>query len=575
MDLTQTNSGIDKFLLLIQRRAWLVGTVIACVLTTLLAFIHALPNLYQSKATIAVEARQVSRDVVPSNAIWGAEGRVRVLGQKILSRTRLSQLAIQFSLYPELARQPEAKFDLVDAMRGNIGLQVHGDGSDADPNITFDVSFLGTNPEKVQQVADALALFFIDENVKEKKNQTTGTAEFLRGQLKETQAKLEVQERALAEYKQRNIEELPEHLASNLGQLDQLRGELSAGTTALASAQQRLEVVSQRLALVNSRSNGSSEEVAVSNGQAVGENQNDPLRDPSIAMAVSAHTQLATLKTRLEGMKVNLSDKHPDVIQLRREIASLEEKIKTLPPMPFVPLNALDDKHSAASMSTPQVINVAAESARRASELVSLQTERTTLETEIGRRTLEVSRLKKEIAAFQERVERTPQRDQELQKLTRDYTTTHEFYLSLLKRLDDVMLAGNLEESPQAEKFHMLEPARVPEDPIGPRRKLLSIAALIVSLGVAFVVVLLREATTPVFHTIEELRAFTTVEILGSVPQIATQKEWKRQRVRHGLRLVSLGIVLFTLATVAQNVAAGNMKVARALSRSSGGMQTR
>jgi len=137
------------------------------------------------------------------------------------------------------------------------------------------------------------------------------------------------------------------------------------------------------------------------------------------------------------------------------------------------------------------------------------------------------------------------------------------------------MLAGNLEESPQAEKFQVLEPARIPQDPIGPRRKLLSVAALIVSLGVALVAVFFCEVMTPVFHTIEELRAFTTVEILGSVPRITTQKEWIRQCLRQGIGVVSLGVVLFTLAIVAQNVAIGNTKVARLLSSSSGGIQTR
>lgn len=585
MDLTSSNSTVDNFLRIIQRNAWLVGVVISCVLTTLLAFIHALPNLYQSSASIAVEARQISKEVVPSQSLLGAEGRVRVLSQKILSRARLSQLATQFDLYPELARKSEVALDVVDTIRSDIGFQVHGDGSDADPNITFDVSFSGTSREKVQQVADALALFFIDENVKDKKNQTLGTTEFLRSQLKETQAKLEVQERTLAEYKQRNIEELPEHLTSNLGQLDKLRGELSAASTALTTAQQRQEVVYRRLMIANSRT---ADGLQVPTGGertspkeiSVGGIQNDPLRDPSVALAVSTHVQLQTLKARLEGQKINLSDKHPDVIQTRKEIASLEEKIRTLPPVPALPVLPLtsgegNNGATSAAVSPAQMINVAAESARRATELVSLQAEQTTLETEVGRRTLEISRLQKEIAAYQERVERTPQRDQELQKLTRDYTTTHDLYLSLLKRLDTVMLAGNLEDSPQAEKFQVLEPARLPDDPIGPRRKLLSMAALIISLGAALVAVLFREVTTPVFHSIEELRAFTTIEILGSIPKIATQKEWVRQRVRQGIGLVSLCIVLFTLATAAQSIATGNTFVARALSRSNVGMKNR
>ncbi len=585
MNPTPSNFSLDNVLRTLQRHVWLGGIIVACVLTTLLAFIHALPSLYQSSASIAVEARQISTEVVPTNHTMGAEGRVRILSQKILSRDRLNQLATQFSLYPELARKPGVSFELVDAIRGDIGLQVHGDGSEAAPNITFDVSFIGTSPETVQQIADALALFYIDENVKERKTQTAGTVEFLRTQLKETQAKLEVQERTLAEYKQRNIEELPEHLDSNLAQLDLLRGELSATSTSLAAAQQRKDIIGRRLQSMTNRagsespSSSSKSNATSASGKNTKGNPSDATLDPAMSMAVTVHTQLGVLRTRLEGLKVHFSDKHPDVVQTRKEIAALEEKIKTLPPVPALPKFSSSvaeegDGASSTALHPSHIISIAAESARRATELASLQAEHTTLEAEIGRRTLEIGRLKKEIAAYQARVERTPQRDQELQKLTRDYTTAHELYLSLLKRLDETMLASSLEESPQAEKFQVLEPARIPEDPIGPRRKLLSVAALIASLGFAFVIILARELMTPVFHSIEELRSFTTVEILGSVPRITTQKEWMRQRFRQGIGLVSLGIVLLTLATVAQSAATENIKVARALSRA-GGMKAR
>ncbi len=219
-----SNFTIQSAMDMLRRHALLVGVVFTTALVPLLAFIHALPNVYTSTASIAVKEQQISTDVVPSAMTMGTEGRLRVLTQRILSRSRLNQLAEQFELYPDLKRERQANQTVAKALRSDIGLQVRNEGtSSEDATITFDISYRGTDPEKVRQVADSLALFFIEENKKDRRDQVAGTTDFLRSQLKETQEKLEAQERRVAEYKRRHIEELPEQLATNLVTLSQLK----------------------------------------------------------------------------------------------------------------------------------------------------------------------------------------------------------------------------------------------------------------------------------------------------------------------------------------------------------------
>jgi len=94
-------------------------------------------------------------------------------------------------------------------------------------------------------------------------------------------------------------------------------------------------------------------------------------------------------------------------------------------------------------------------------------------------------------------------------------------------------------------------------------------------LAAAGVAVLFREVVNPVFHKIEELRAFTTVEILGSIPQIVTETEWARQRTRQLLGGVALLAVICGLGALSHTMAKGQNQVAKALSQSSGGIQLR
>ena len=563
---------------ILRRHAQLVGVVFTTALVPLLAFIHALPNVYTSTASIAVKEQQISTDVVPSAMTMGTEGRLRVLTQRILSRSRLNQIAEQFELYPELKRERQANQTVAKALRSDIGLQVRNEGtSSEDATITFDISYRGTDPEKVRQVADSLALFFIEENKKDRRDQVAGTTDFLRSQLKETQEKLEAQERSVAEYKRRHIEELPEQLATNLVTLSQLKVQADVLSSQVATAQERREILNRRLAMINTKPVGGPVlMIAGDRGASFGGSGNTEENTPSnLGTGATLIGELETSKGRLAQLLVRFSEKHPDVLQLRKEVAALEQKIasQVVERQARVTTTIPSAAQSLPTSSPAQVVSAAAESARRATELTNLQTEYSGLDLEIQRKGAELARLRQEISAYQARVENGPKRDQELQTLNRDYSSTHELYLSLLKRLGTATLAGNLDQSQHGENFAIIEPALYPQDPAGPRRRLLSLGAIVLSLGAALVTVLFREVINPAFHKIEELRAFTTVEILGSVPQIATEAEWARQRTRRCVGGVALLTVICGLGMFSHTLGKGHSQVAKALSQSNGGIQ--
>ena len=480
METVSANTILQSFFELLRRQMLLGGAVFCVLLTTLIAFIYALPNVYVSTASIAVQAPKVSTSLIPSPITMGTEGRLQVLSQRILNRSRLTQIAEQSGLYSDLIRRRESGPVIVKAVRNDIGLNVrHNSSSSDDTSLTFDVSYRGTDPEKVRQVADTLALFFVEENRKDRQEYVTGTTDFLRSQLKETKDKLEAQEKQVAEYKQRYVEELPEHLAANLATLGQLRAQLETLASSTQAARERREILSQRLAIVSKPVEGMA---ALGGGSAAGSNSlgRDGFDSGSGGTVLS---ELEAVKARLAQLLVRFSDKHPDVLQARREIVALEQKLASQGNVPLAPTrpNSSGASSMPANVSPAQMVSAAAESARRTTELTNLQTEFATLELEIQRKNTELARFRKEIALYQERVENAPKRDQELQKLNRDYASTHELYLSLLKRLDGATLAGNLDRSQQGEHFAVVEPAVLPLDPSGPRRRLLSLGAVIIS----------------------------------------------------------------------------------------------
>jgi hypothetical protein len=158
--------------------------------------------------------------------------------------------------------------------------------------------------------------------------------------------------------------------------------------------------------------------------------------------------------------------------------------------------------------------------------------------------------LRDQIAVYQARVDRVPQREQELQELSRNYTATKELYSSLLKRSEDAELTGTLEHR-KGEQVRMLDPATTPTQPAAPNRIRLVMFGAVLALAAAAVVTMVAERVQAVFHTTDELRGFTRVPVLASIPLIVTRADLVRRCLRSSFLTASalLGLALVIVAS--------------------------
>jgi hypothetical protein len=104
--------------------------------------------------------------------------------------------------------------------------------------------------------------------------------------------------------------------------------------------------------------------------------------------------------------------------------------------------------------------------------------------------------------------------------LKRDYGTAKESYDSLQKRHEEAQLAARLEQSRNAESFRVLDSAVVPTSPAAPNRMRLLIMAVFFAFAGAVGAMILAEHLDTSFHTVGELRLFTTVPVLASIPYV-------------------------------------------------------
>ena len=275
----------------------------------------------------------------------------------------------------------------------------------------------------------------------------------------------------------------------------------------------------------------------------------------STGVAARPSARLVQMKDELIRLRSQFSERYPDVIQLKEQIAALERELaetKSTEPKP--------DEKSATEQATSPAGPVSPYVLRLKQALNEVQTDLKILKSE-------EQRLRARLASYQTRVENVPRREQEFQELSRDYESTRELYQSLMKRHDEARLAESMEQRQKGEQFRIIEPAVPDPRPAAPNRLRLVVMALAISLGLAVGSAVLAETIDTSFHSVDDLRAFSPVPVLVSIPKIVTQVDLRRARWRMRLAASVALIGLVVLVGIAYVVASGNEQLVALLAR--------
>lgn len=513
-------SGIDRILDVWSRRKWLALPVFITPLAAIVSAVLFLPHIYRSTATVLIEGQQLPEAFVRSTVTSAVDTRLQTITQEILSRSRLEGLITQFGLYKDLRRRVSLE-EVIERMRRDIQLELKGvKPTEKDrATIAFSLSFRGSDPTTVAQVTNTLASYYIEENLKVRERQAAGTAEFLKVQLDETKTRLDEQERRVSAFKRQHMGELPQQLDANLSTLARLNMQLRVNSDNLPIAQQRRQDILTQLAEIEAGALPSSPDMPGTTA--------DPL--------TRARHELMTAQAKF-------TDAHPTVIRLKAEIEDLERQ--------QVEAKGKGDQEDSEPTA---FVNPAAQRLKQA--LREIDGEIAALKAEAGR-------LRKDLAAYQSRVEMTPRWEQEFQALARDYETTKELYESLMKRHEEAKLAESMEQRQKGELFRVLDPATPSERPVAPDRLRLILMGLLLSAGLAVGVVMGAEQLDTSFHTVDDLRAFTTVPVLVSIPPLMTAADLARRQWRWKVVALSVTAGIVGIVALSYFVAKGNEQLA-------------
>ena len=163
----------------------------------------------------------------------------------------------------------------------------------------------------------------------------------------------------------------------------------------------------------------------------------------------------------------------------------------------------------------------------------------------------EIARLRSEIAAYQQRVENTPKREQELLSLKRDYENMQETYSSFLARKLEADIAVNMEKKQKGEQLRIMDPPRRPFKPISPDLRVIFLGCLVLGLGAGGGLLFLLEFMDDSVKKPETFHKRMDIPVLVVFPDIETPQKRLLRRLNNGFSLGAVAVSLILLICLA------------------------
>ena len=531
---TADDSLAVRIIDILRRRRLLALATFCAVLAAIVSFAIYLPDIYQGQALVLIE-RPIDENIVRAadSAPGELESRLHIIKQEILSRDRALELINRFHLYPALMKKGAAD-DALNQMRSDVEVNPSGPEqvSGKVKTVSFTLKYTGDSAKTASDVTNAIASFYVQQNESMRSQSAIGTLAFLRQQLAEAKGQLDRQDAAITQFTSKYTGQLPQQVGINLATIERLNTQLRL------NGEQQLRLIEQREKLFE----GLQDPTSVARAE-------NPDAPPDM---IERLKQIDKLKADLAGLQTRVTSKHPDVLRLQEQVAALEKE---------------QDAAEALLDHRQQAAKAAAAASQAASDDAKAPRRRTieSIDAELGKLRSEETTLRATIGSFEQRLQGAPEREQEFALVTRDRQVSKDLYDSMLKRYDEAQLAASLETDRQGERFRVLEPALPPEGPTGPNRIRLILLGILLALAAAVAIVLGSEQFDASFHGIDEVREFTSVPVLVSIPPIGPVP-FKR-RLLTGLATVSAIAAIALIAMASAYFAHGNDQLARLIGR--------
>ena len=547
---------ISDYLKMLKRRVYhiLIPAVLVFAVAGMIALL--LPPTYKSKAVILIEEQEIPKEFVQSTVNSFADQQLIVIKQRIMTLKNIMDLIEQYNIYTEDDRRQYSQTYLAEDFKSSVEVESIGadildatTGRSAVVTIAFELSFKHRSPKKAQQVTNELVTLYLSENLRMRTEKSINTSVFLKAEADALSNRLDELDQQAAVFKEKNAGSLPGSESYNRSIVERVEQEILANNFRIKTLQQnKLESESRLLQLSKYRP------TVLATGEAV----------------LSDHDRLKALESDLGRQQAAYNDQHPTIVRLKRSIQELNEKginqhegrlaedlrqqqskLATLKEQyatthPLVVQQGQVISKLIASQGQDDESTIVAEAEADDPAYIMTETQINTAKTETKFLIEKNIALKKKIDKYEALLIAAPTVEQEFLTLTRERANASAKYQDIKAKQLVAEMSQSVEAGRKGDRFTLIQPPNIPEDPISPNRPAIMFLGFIFAGAVGLGLGLLLEMIDPGVRGEQKIKLLTGTLPLISIPYIYVDSEINtvdRQKWMWLLAIVTVGLI--------------------------------
>jgi polysaccharide biosynthesis transport protein len=417
-----------------------------------------LTQTFRARALVGAEplipGEQAANNRVDPNTV-SAQEELRAIRETLFNSPALESVARDVALPPS------------EDIKSKIQIQVDGPES-------FYIGYEGSDPEQVAKVANRLADVFVERTSNLRDQQVEQQDDVLDQEVDRLRNQLTAQEEGLKAYKERVSQELPERLATNLKELENVQEQIRIKSDQITEAEARISSINEELKSL--------------------EKQQVMQDEPPAKTPEQLH--LEQLKMNLNQLLARYTPENPEVIRAQKEIRDLEAVTKA-------PTKATPHPPTQAQM---RYIDLQAELKSIGPRLASYRQQKDALTVQAH--------------DYEQRVNASPGYEAAVGDRTKDAAMLRARYEALYAKQQEAKLNQRAEKTNDGLEFKILEPAQVPTAPSSPHRDRIMLFGALASLALGLMGVFVAEQMDKTFESAEEFEDFANLPVVSTVPAI-------------------------------------------------------
>jgi polysaccharide chain length determinant protein (PEP-CTERM system associated) len=517
---------IEDYIDMLRRyRSWIMGPMFAgLVIAVVVAFLY--PDTYRSYAVLRVTPPTVPEQLIPAVSFNQMSERLTQMQTDILSRTTLEEIIRKPSLdLYKKQRQRIPMEDIIQEMKNkHIKLTPIVTGGDRRFASAFQISFDYSDRYKAQLVVRELVNRFTEKSITFQSENAKITSSFLDAEEKSAKERMDEADRKMTAFKMANQGRLPEQVQANTQAMFQLQMQ------AMQMAQAMDRDAQDKVMLESDLQNNKNEQAYYLNNVETVLPGQQPLSVKNEKL-VELSRQIATARSALAQAQNIYGPNYPEIGSMKAVLESLEKQQADLEAEETAQASAAAAANNGAS-APRRVANPAVE--KRLQELRQAQT---SIQAKIQARDAEIQTLArnraevlKQIAVYQKRIDEAPVNEQQYAALLSDFNIAKQAYLEMVKKQEVSQTAQNLEERKAGENLEVLDAATLPDKPVEPNRWAWAGFGTLAGLVCGLALAAGKEVKNTALKNLKDVRAYTNLPVLSSVPLLENALLLRRKR---------------------------------------------